>query len=309
MDDKTIPVVFGPGRKAVYAIDGHHTLAALDFSGYHGVEITISVTCNYENMSEADFWAKLKDEGFAYLYGVPKDSPNALPVPISPSELPQQFSFTKSGSTFDDDRWRAMVGFARKIQTDDTSKYQMRCMDRICDPHTGGTIPFFEYRWAYFFADAFATKSLWDDSSAFEKFSSQYNKLPAAGPGGADVEEWQTVSNSLLHLCRGSSAGSYSIPATFGIFSGKLPGYHKGMGNISPKKDNSCSPPVCPDISCSISTNVTSNEGECYSLEGFCLKGSQVRCKTGDHCSQTYRAANGTASAPCAEAYSRVFRA
>ena len=59
MDDKTIPVLLGPG-KAVYAIDGHHTLAALDYSGYHDVTVTLKMTCDYQSMPETFFWANLK---------------------------------------------------------------------------------------------------------------------------------------------------------------------------------------------------------------------------------------------------------
>jgi hypothetical protein len=189
-------------------------------------------------------------DGFAYLYGRSDKTPDALPSPIPPSSLPSSFHFnSKEGSTFADDRWRAIVGFARKIQISGTSKYEMRCMDRICDSSTGGGIPFFEYRWAYFFADAYTNSSLWGDIDpvAYKVFDSKYKALPSTAPGSADVGAWQAASDTLLSLCRSDVAGDFAVPTEFGIFSGKLPGYWSGMGKIKPTKDVDCAAPVCPE--------------------------------------------------------------
>jgi hypothetical protein len=71
-------------------------------------------------------------------------------------------------------------------------------MDRICDPRTDGSVPFFQYRWAYFFADAFANENLWGDSDALKQFTAQYGSLPAAGSGGADTGAWQIASDNPL---------------------------------------------------------------------------------------------------------------
>ena len=247
IDDKLVPIVRGPGGKAIYAIDAHHTLASLDFSGFHSVRVTLTMMCDYSADTEATYWKRMANQGFAYLYGRKSKDPNALPSPILPSELPSSFSFSKKGTSFQDDRWRAMTGFSRKIRTKGDSKYTSRCMNRVCDARTGGGgFYFFEYRWGFFFAAHFQNSSAWDDKSAFSKFNAAYSQLPAAAPGGADISAWQATADDLLPLCRGTSAGEFSIPASYGIFSGKLPGYVKGLGPISPAKDSDCKAPVCP---------------------------------------------------------------
>jgi hypothetical protein len=61
---KDIPVILGPGGTAVYAIDGHHTLAALDFSAHHDVEVTLTLVRDYHSYSVDKFWKTIGDDGF-----------------------------------------------------------------------------------------------------------------------------------------------------------------------------------------------------------------------------------------------------
>jgi hypothetical protein len=164
-----------------------------------------------------------------------------------PEDLPTAFTFERQSSAFKDDRWRAMVGFARKIQLPGPDKYSYRCMDRICSPD-GGSIPFFEYRWSYFFSVSFNNATAWADPSAFQTFQDAYNNLPSASPGTADVEAWQKASDTILALCRSEAAGGFKIPEHFGIFAGLLPGYQNGMGPITPGRDADCTPPSAMEL-------------------------------------------------------------
>jgi hypothetical protein len=245
MDSKgEIPIVLGPGGVNIYILNGHHTLASLDGSGYHTTLVTLRMVCDYQSLSVDDFWAQMADSGFAYLYGHKQE--NALPVAVKPSDLPTSFKFTTEGTDFDDDRWRSMVGFSRKIALGKDKKYVDRCMDRVCRKVTDESIPFFEYRWSYYFEAAYRNASAWGDDWAYKAFNDAYTKLPDAPPGKANVADWQAVADLILPLCRGAYAGEFEVPPSFSHFSGKLPGYHKGMSKISPAKDTDCAPLTCP---------------------------------------------------------------
>ena len=238
MDDKIVPVVSGPSD-SLYIIDHHHHLAAVDFSGFD-VDITIHMVCNYTSMPTEQFWNIMAAQGYSYLFA--EKSPNALPSAIPYSALPTSISFKKSGllksSTFVDDRWRALAGYVRKIKKSSSNSsaehpdadYSSRCYNRACSPATGESIPFFEYRWAYFFDSAYSKSTLWDSSDDFTAFKTSYDALPSSGPGGAVVADWATAAEKLIPLCRGNSAGAFDVPSNFGNMSGPLPGYHKGTG-------------------------------------------------------------------------------
>jgi hypothetical protein len=49
------PAVLGPGP-ALYLLDDHHTLAALDYSGYKDTKVVMEVICDQRNMTQEVFW-------------------------------------------------------------------------------------------------------------------------------------------------------------------------------------------------------------------------------------------------------------
>ena len=145
MDGKIVPVVLGPARKAVYILDHHHHLSALDFTGFD-VKVTFHMVCDYSNKTSDLFWARMAELGYAYLWGRP-DGSNDLPTAITPGTLPKILTFNKTGTVMKDDRWRSLAGFVRKISSALVSDdYGARCYNRACNPSTGSSIPFFEYR-------------------------------------------------------------------------------------------------------------------------------------------------------------------
>lgn len=251
MDGTVVPVVVAQFSNKMYVIDHHHHLAALDYASHDSVRVTVYIVCNLseaEASSTSLVFSVLQSKKMAYLYGRPRGSPNELPTPVSQSSsaFPVSIAFNKTFTTMADDRWRSLVGFTRKIKADDCSKdnkYCVRCFDRVC-ASSGASIPFFEYRWAYLFNDAYLHSSIFNSSFNAAAFAAAYNALPLASPGGADVDAWASAAQLLLPLCRGDSAGDYSVPSSMGAFSGKLPGYHAGNSPID-EPDPMCAYPKC----------------------------------------------------------------
>jgi hypothetical protein len=182
------PVVIGPDN-LFYIVDDHHTLCALDYSEFISVTVSLYVICDKRHMTMDEFWTDMKTNKLVYLAAHPKNSPNALPLPIEPSDLPQEFSFTKSKIVFSDDPWRSIAGYSRKVEsapgapsclaTD--SKYCERCMYRGCidgSQQSGPGVAFFEFQWAYFMLDAtFYSTELWPSVSLWTSFYNSYSKL------------------------------------------------------------------------------------------------------------------------------------
>ena len=60
MDASPAPVVIGPDS-VFYLVDDHHTLCALDYSGYSSTTVTVEVIADRRNTtSMADFFADLE---------------------------------------------------------------------------------------------------------------------------------------------------------------------------------------------------------------------------------------------------------
>lgn len=181
MDGKHIPCI--KRGSELYFSDGHHTLSALDSSGFwhlaahvqhatlchdslycslvrvlrRATEVTIVVLCDLTALSVADFWATMGEKGFAYLYGRPSGPWTSLPEPLAFSALPSLVVFNNhEPPSFTDDPWRALSGASRKISNQKSckaaasnTKYCMRAYDRVCNAEKGNSsIFFFEYYWA-----------------------------------------------------------------------------------------------------------------------------------------------------------------
>eukprot|EP00912_Choanoflagellata_sp_UC4_P002474 UC4_evm3s1566 len=244
MDDTPVPVVLGPDRN-FYILDHHHTLAALDFSGFD-VQVSLYVVCDWSDVkSVSEFWDRMKTSNFAYLYGASKA--DSLPTSISYDIIPKTLEYTAKGTTFKDDPWRAFGGFVRKISNSScpkSNKYCMRGFDRICNK-AGESIPFFEFRWAYFMVYAYNDETLWPSLDQARSFNKIYAMLPASLPGQADVGSWINAASFLLPLLRSKAAGDFELPNQMGTMAGFLPGYTAGMVPI-PEPDPNCNLPACP---------------------------------------------------------------
>ena len=59
-----IPVVVGVGGTALYCLDHHHTLMALELSGKHvraNVKVYVDVVCDYSDLADENaFWSKVR---------------------------------------------------------------------------------------------------------------------------------------------------------------------------------------------------------------------------------------------------------
>lgn len=253
MDEKVVPVVLGDG--VGYLLDHHHLLSSLDLSGHHSVEVSLYVSCDFSGRGwpYERLWHELASRGFAYLYGRARGAPDSLPTPISPRALPTTIGFREGNVTMMDDRWRALSSFSRKIESCQgcdggamNKNHACRAYNRVCAA-SGASIPFFEYRWAYFY-DVAATfnSSLWPTEAAAHAFGTAYGALHSPTPSepAKDVDDWEAAAAMLVPLARGASAGTYRLPDMGASMAGPLPGYRDGMSPF-PHDDPTCSMPSC----------------------------------------------------------------
>lgn len=259
MDEGATPAVIGrdaDGVDAFYIVDDHHTLAALDASGYEATTVTLGVLCDLRALSPDDFWTYLATNNFTFLAAHPGNDPDAPMAPIKPAEMPTTLSFLKGDISFADDPWRSLAGFSRKVRDApapapacDDYKYCNRCFNRGCgatgDDDSGPLLPFYEFRWGYFMLDAYLTESLWPSAKEHDEFAAAYQALPLGG-FGTDTEAWAAAAALLIPLCRSGATGEYRLPSN-SIFPGDgglpLPGFYEGYTPLP--ADPTCSAPLC----------------------------------------------------------------
>eukprot|EP00050_Salpingoeca_kvevrii_P003501 m.225962 g.225962 ORF g.225962 m.225962 type:complete len:334 (-) comp10838_c0_seq3:148-1149(-) len=252
MDHTIIPVVLGPSLNGsstvLYVIDHHHELCALDAASHHKVVVTIRVVCDLSDLDVAAFWAKMQSARFAYLLARQGFDYQQLPRPISPENLPQTITFSGLGSPLVDDPWRSLGSFVRKV-TNSTCKslgYSDTCFRgyiRSCSS-TGGGIPFFEFKWAYFFNDALNDETLWPSQGMMTRFRQMMQQLDINGtPGGVDFKPYQTAAILLVQLCRSDNAMAYNLPTQY-FGDPSLPGWTPAGTPLVDDPD--CNPPTCP---------------------------------------------------------------
>lgn len=253
MDSKIVPVVLGY-RNEVYPLDHHHVMAALDFSGYDKTEVTLSVTCDYRNASSlADFWTEMLEQQLAYPFARPSGRPNALPdTKLAWTQMPSTFTHNKAeGSSFANDNWRSLVGYSRKVTAAScpgADKYCARAMIKPCRKQNNHGIPYFEFRWGYFFNAAFLDPTRhWPSQAEFARFRARYQALPTpSAPTPVATEGWEQAAALLVPLARANATSSYSVPPSQTGAAGPLPGY-AGPGAI-PTADPACALPSCGDF-------------------------------------------------------------
>lgn len=255
------PLVIGPNN-VPYIIDDHHTLSALQYSGYSSTTITCQVVCNWANFSGtmADFYTKMREKNFFLGIGRPSGDVNSLPALIDPTTIGSTIG------TLPDDPWRSLAGYARKIADSScpkSSKNCLRAFDRECNPLTGTATSFFEFRWAYFMNAAYLDTSLWDNNADASTFKTLYQaiKQPSAGPSKEDATKWQEAADSLRALCRGSRAGKWQLPASLGtpFADSYLPGYVAGANTKIDHDDPDCALPTCPALYDTVTMPMTAN--------------------------------------------------
>lgn len=246
IDNTLFPVVLGPNPNtssadtAFYLTDGHHTLSALDWSGYDDVKVTFDVIADLRAMALDDFWAALLCDYGADDWARAQQDKNALPTQLTDlaAELPARFAFSADDTTLGDDPWRALASFVRKTKNDtcvDDDKC-MRCYYRECNADTGDGIPFFEFRWSYFLNEAYLSPSYWPSESAWTSFVDAFDGLGDKAMGSIDYDAWQDVADTLTNLCRGDAAGAFELPVEY-FEGGALPGYTAGYKQLPEDPD------------------------------------------------------------------------
>lgn len=241
MDDLSVPCVLGPGN-LLYAVDSHHTLTALDLSGWEDTKVTVEVLCDLRALTPSDFWEEMEERSWVYLLSAADSRSSGLPTPISPSDLPDEFAY----GSFANDYYRSLSAFVRKVKNEtcpSDDEYCERCYDRVCS-EDGGGIPFFEFRWGYFFNDAtFGASGGWASEDDRDVFVKLFEKADTDSDiGEVDVEGWENAAEALIPLCReGGAAIKYELPGGV-LGGGALPGAVDGW--IELEEDPVCDEPL-----------------------------------------------------------------
>lgn len=113
-------IVIGPGGTP-YLIDGHHLSLAMQ-KGRGATTLEARVEANWRDLSKEEFWKKMKEHGWVYLYD------NQGRGPLDPEKLP------KKVFELSDDPYRALAWEVRK-----RGGYEKT------------TASFSEFRWANYF--------------------------------------------------------------------------------------------------------------------------------------------------------------
>jgi hypothetical protein len=236
-----LPFVLGP-HGVPYLVDSHHTVSALEASGHHSVQVTMTKICDWSHLSREDFDMAMKKENFMM-----SRNGNGDMIPPTIAALK-------------DDPWRSLAALVRKVKhhhhCPPNNPTCLRGYWRKCQ-EDGSMIPFFEFRWAYFMKEAFqqgcSTSSYWDDRSDCQRFHQAYSKLVETNVGQSirdqHVKAWQKAAKLLVPLCRGTTAQTYRLPDDLGPPMGgeTLPGRVPQNYQI-PTKDPSCAAPKCPTM-------------------------------------------------------------
>lgn len=101
LSENPIPVVVGPEGR-LYMVDHHHLARAVIESDHS--KVYIQVIENYSNLSQEEFWKKMKKNHFVYLRDDVTESV------LSPEDLPEWIEDLK------DDPFRSLAGFLRDLK-------------------------------------------------------------------------------------------------------------------------------------------------------------------------------------------------
>jgi hypothetical protein len=261
MDQNPIPVVIGPDNY-FYVVDHHHELSALDYSGYSDVSVTLNVSCDQRSLpTMTAFWDMMREARLVYLGAHPNGDSHALPIQITPQQLPQEFLFTTDKKAFKDDPWRSLASFARKVNSyylnssdcDEKNNdlcyraYYRGCVDGT--QSTGPGVAFYEFRWGYYFLDgSYFQTQYWPNSDQLTAFLDSFSKQEGVKMGSYDLDDWATAASLAIPLARSEDIASYHLPAALfsdaDTSSDTLPGYVIGDTPIL-NDDPSCSSPSC----------------------------------------------------------------
>ena len=139
MSRKPVPYVSYRGKR--YVVDHHHTLAALELSGWD-VDVVMEEIFEYDaDLTEERFWGIMEGKGWSFCW-------DAEYKRMEYSDIPKSFNLT----AFRNDVYRSLGGFARR--------YKLLKRGKMLEDKL-----FFEFQWGYFFwlhrNDAYA---LWPSS-------------------------------------------------------------------------------------------------------------------------------------------------
>ena len=260
--NNSLPIVLGP-NDIPYLVDSHHTLMALEASGYHSTKVELHKLCDWSHLEEEVFYQSMQKSNLLMGTGF---QPYTNPFRVLPGPIDVTRGIPRTIPELKDDPWRSLAGLVRKVKDDSCPSDHKRCLRgyyRGCQDN-GHTASFFEFRWAYFMNQAYlqgcnnttteTSSSDWNDSSdclAFESVMQDIISQSGLSIQYQDLDVWKAAAKLLVPLCRGLVAQSYSLPKNLGSPMGgqQLPGRIEGVSTFILEDDPDCAAPQCPALS------------------------------------------------------------
>lgn len=133
LKDHPVPAILGYDKK-MFIIDHHHLCLAADNLGIE--KVYVDIIKDWSHLSYKDFWAKMSDEKYIWLYD---ENGNTIKLEEFPLMLPPSVRGLK------DDPYRSLAGIVRKMEA-----------------FSKDYAPFAEFHWANFFRQRQLLKGVHD---------------------------------------------------------------------------------------------------------------------------------------------------
>eukprot|EP00747_Dinoflagellata_sp_TGD_P062471 gnl/TRDRNA2_/TRDRNA2_153024_c0_seq7.p1 gnl/TRDRNA2_/TRDRNA2_153024_c0~~gnl/TRDRNA2_/TRDRNA2_153024_c0_seq7.p1 ORF type:complete len:407 (+),score=72.19 gnl/TRDRNA2_/TRDRNA2_153024_c0_seq7:52-1272(+) len=204
------------GDSNLYLTDSHHHLLAMELAEDKDIwdlKMHIYIQCDLRGAGD-DFWPRMQRENYLLLYTRPRNSPFQLPSLSDARNLPHDWHI----SSFTDDVWRALAGFASHIEDDGRGCYIKSCTS------------YMDFEWGYAL-NKFTTvdPSAWPSQHHAEEFKRKLKAIPYPFPvhsNSVDLSVWRDLAEDVLSLCHSPSLKGFPLPAEFP--SDKLQGWSAG---------------------------------------------------------------------------------
>eukprot|EP00747_Dinoflagellata_sp_TGD_P062469 gnl/TRDRNA2_/TRDRNA2_153024_c0_seq5.p1 gnl/TRDRNA2_/TRDRNA2_153024_c0~~gnl/TRDRNA2_/TRDRNA2_153024_c0_seq5.p1 ORF type:complete len:412 (+),score=53.23 gnl/TRDRNA2_/TRDRNA2_153024_c0_seq5:27-1262(+) len=220
------------GDSNLYLTDNHHHMLGMEMSedkDMWDLRIRIYLECDLRGTGD-DFWPRMQRENYLLLYTRPRNSPFQLPSLSDARNLPHDWHI----SSFTDDVWRALAGFASHIEDDGRGQRRTLWRDSMgpycCGCYIKSCTSYMDFEWGYAL-NKFTTvdPSAWPSQHHAEEFKRKLKAIPYPFPvhsNSVDLSVWRDLAEDVLSLCHSPSLKGFPLPAEFP--SDKLQGWSAG---------------------------------------------------------------------------------
>eukprot|EP00747_Dinoflagellata_sp_TGD_P062466 gnl/TRDRNA2_/TRDRNA2_153024_c0_seq2.p1 gnl/TRDRNA2_/TRDRNA2_153024_c0~~gnl/TRDRNA2_/TRDRNA2_153024_c0_seq2.p1 ORF type:complete len:446 (+),score=80.28 gnl/TRDRNA2_/TRDRNA2_153024_c0_seq2:52-1389(+) len=240
------------GDSNLYLTDSHHHLLAMELAEDKDIwdlKMHIYIQCDLRGAGD-DFWPRMQKESYVLLYNRPRESPFELPSLADVRSLPQDWKI----SSFTDDVWRSLAGFASHVDEP--------CYTKACTGHM-------DFEWSYVLNKHTVDQSAWPSKDHAIAFTNKLKAIPypfQLDSSERDLSTWKDLANDVQKLCHSPALNGYPLPANFP--SERL----QGWSAVPVSED-----PDCPLTQCAITTHRAAKNGTSADIIAHYDGGAKIR--------------------------------